>query len=202
MKVCNEFRNRLPLFVSGDLEAAETNRIEEHLAACEACRKAVQELRHLQTLMAADTVEVAPHYGSSLVVDIQEQLERRRRQKRQRALWLIPAFASIALLLVLSFTVFSPGPNGDNDFLKDLSQTALYTELTHSGLFDDTFLQTDENNQVWKLETDQSEWNRNAAAYILDEPLDTQLDDYVMATAGLDDDEFEQLLEKIKNEVI
>ena len=202
MKVCNDISSRLPLFASGDLEPAETERIEQHLASCEACRAELQELREIEALIAADSVEVAPHYGSSLVVNIQERLERERRQKRQKALWLIPAFASIALLLVLTLTIFRSSQNGQSDFLSNLSQTALYAELTHGGFFDDTFYRTDENGQLLEIETEQREWNRHAAAYILNESFDTKLDDYVMATAAMDDDEFEQLLEQIKNEII
>lgn len=40
---CEEVRDLLHAFVTNDLEKEEFNQVLEHLAACEACRKAMAE---------------------------------------------------------------------------------------------------------------------------------------------------------------
>ena len=49
--MCKKTEELIDLYVSGDLEAAEAEQVENHLAGCEACRQEAESYRaHLSTL--------------------------------------------------------------------------------------------------------------------------------------------------------
>ncbi len=49
---CDEFEPMLSAYVDGELAAEDRDRIEEHLAGCEACRQSLAELKAVQEDLA------------------------------------------------------------------------------------------------------------------------------------------------------
>jgi len=58
MRGCNAMRDLVALYASGDLDEKERGRVEAHLAECNACRRAVADMRGVVAVAAAARVNV------------------------------------------------------------------------------------------------------------------------------------------------
>jgi hypothetical protein len=98
---CATVRDRLPLFLYGDLDARAAGEIHDHLAGCPACRHELAALQQMRR--ALDGVRVPP-----LDVDLprlyQESAARQRRQARRwrRAAVAVGGLAAVLALLLLA----------------------------------------------------------------------------------------------------
>ena len=69
---CEAARERLPLFVGGDLDAGDERAVEEHLGACEACRRIEREANRMrqvyfETASREPAVDLWPSVREALV---------------------------------------------------------------------------------------------------------------------------------------
>jgi anti-sigma factor RsiW len=108
-------RERLEEYLSGRLSGAALREAEDHLAACQACRRRIEEMRRhsqwLRTLRAAGETDPAPGFYARVLDRIESQ-----RSPSVWSLFLEPAFArrlayaSLALLLVLGSLIVAGTP--------------------------------------------------------------------------------------------
>lgn len=107
---CKEIEPRLALYIYEELTAEERAACEAHLAACDACRKQLDELRRLHELLkACPSLEPAPDLLVECRQGLEEALE--REQVGWRALlrgWLpgvtvAPATRAVAVLTLVLF---------------------------------------------------------------------------------------------------
>ena len=52
MKPCRTYEEKWPAYLEGLVSAAEKEKLEEHLASCEECRRTVAELKKTGLLLA------------------------------------------------------------------------------------------------------------------------------------------------------
>jgi len=129
MRDCESIRQSIGRWLDGELEAPESESVRVHLASCDECRKAQQQLESIQqmlkkTLLAeAQQIEFLPFWRG-----VQLRIAQRTSWHEQaldwvratltlsRAAWLVPA--SIALILaILSLESYVPGwREGRNSF--------------------------------------------------------------------------------------
>lgn len=197
MKICRRIKDAIPLFMTGDLDASEKKLVETHLANCPTCQQFSRETQNLLKGLRPITITTNQNYGAELVVKIQNRLQnKRRRQKLMH--YLVPAFSSIAILIVVGFNIL-----GNNSFsrqwLKHSAVVELYVDLTHSGCFTEmseiAFDQMDigENDQII------GEMRQKISAEIVAGESSVPVDDYVVATAYLTDQDFESFLKNVKD---
>lgn len=129
MRNCENIRESIGRWLDGELDAAESESITAHLASCDECRKARQQLESIQhileaTLLAeAQQIEFLPFWrGVQLRIGhktswYEQALERARETfTLSRAAWLVPASIA-ALLAILSLESYIPGwREGRNSF--------------------------------------------------------------------------------------
>ena len=90
------------MYLDGELSAGERERVEAHLATCEACQVEVAAQRRLFTALTA----LAPVPAPDLVPDVLSRIRRRRRLPslslpRPRTPWLVPALQTVIALALL-----------------------------------------------------------------------------------------------------
>jgi putative zinc finger protein len=129
MRGCESIQELIGRWLDGELDAAESESVRAHLASCEKCRKAQQQLESIQQtlktilLAEAQQIEFLPFWRG-----VQFRLAQttwwheraldwvRATFTLSRAAWLVPA--SIALILaILSLESYVPGwREGRNSF--------------------------------------------------------------------------------------
>lgn len=197
MKICKQIEDWIPLYHSGDLEPAEKLRVETHLAECPACREFSLEMQNLQNILKPEAIFIDPNYGAELVVNIQNRLQS---QKRRRKLfyYLVPSFGAAAIMLVLGLNI-TGNHSLSRQWAKNSAVVDLYVEMTHSGYFSETpeivfdQLNVSENEQV----ADEIQQNLREEIIAVDSPA--PVDNYVVATAHLSDQDFESFLKEVEN---
>lgn len=107
----DEQRERLSAYIDGELPPAETRRLEAHLATCAECRRELDQLRRLRTLLRALPTPRPPRsfaLPETGPVPVPAAVARRERQTRRRvpvlaraAQWAGGLVAAAGLLLVL-----------------------------------------------------------------------------------------------------
>ena len=202
MRPCKQYENLLPLMISGDLAAAEKTGIRGHLELCPACREYAGQVGRIQSMLAADQVEVPVAYGSDLVVRINARMAARDKRAHRRRLWSVPALASLAAVVLIAFSILHDADSGTGNFLAELEGTATFAEMTNTGYFSDPLYLNGESSDVGNLDEARDELQVEALKFVLAEPVLPGMDDYVLATQGLDESEFDQLIEQMKKEVI
>lgn len=152
-------------------------------------------------MLAADRVEVPVAYASDLFVRINARIAARGKRARRR-LWSVPALASLAAVVLIAFSILHDADSGAGNFLAELEGTATFAEMTNTGYFSDPLYLNGESSDVGNLEEARDELQAEALKFVLDEPVLPGMDDYILATQGLDESEFDQLIEQMKKEVI
>lgn len=197
MKPCKEFENRIPLYVSGDLSDDERRRMTIHLQHCQVCRQYHSALAAIiDTMQQEPEIEPPASYGAELVIALNNRLVKRRKNQR-RALWAIPAFASLSAFLII--TAVSLFKSGDNQWFEQFNQEHIYVNFSSVGYFGE-FVPADD-----PADTDLSTEDivKNAIYQIVEkEPLYPEVERCVIATASLDDAEFRQLVYQMKREIL
>jgi hypothetical protein len=108
-----ELRDRLLDLAYGELSPRDAREVEEHAAACEACRAELAAMRGTRRVMAALPVEPAPERGERILVAAAREAVRARPPRRPwpRWLWAAPvAAASLAAVVALSLRLGAVRP--------------------------------------------------------------------------------------------
>ena len=91
----------LSSYVSGELNDAERNQIEEHLRNCAECTEKVEEIRHLnEVLNEADSLEPSPFFTRRLLARVDDERKIIAFRSR-RTIWWLAAAASIVFVVFL-----------------------------------------------------------------------------------------------------
>ncbi len=102
---CDEIREKLSLYLEGELPGPEREALDRHLAACAACTETLSLLREVAAgLSRVEEVEPPPH----LARKIQSAIAEKARNKRARPAWWgswAPALAAAAVVLLTIGTV-------------------------------------------------------------------------------------------------
>ena len=200
MKQCNEYEDLIPLYVSGDLSLEEQVQVENHLRECEICCQYQLSLSSVVAVMQSDPLSVPDSYGAELVVALNRRLERRKARQKQ-LLWAIPAFTSIfAIILITVFSLLKV-PKGANQWLAQFNQEHSYMNFSDVGYFGEILLESDiESTEEAIFSTD--DIYENVVFQIVEEQSLPKLDRYLLATANLNDDEFQNVINQMKNEIL
>jgi anti-sigma factor RsiW len=112
---CSEFEADLVLYYYGDGSAAERDRVEKHLAACQRCTHFMDDLRVLLPQMA-QKVELPQTFWDAYYRETVQKLEQTQERKSWwRALipnfggWAIPAFGTAVVVALAVTLVFGKG---------------------------------------------------------------------------------------------
>lgn len=200
MKLCEDIQNLIPLYIMGDLSKEEKSRVESHLESCDNCKEFSHDLGLISSAISADKVKVSPYYGSELVVKINDRFAKRKRI-RKRLMWAVPAFSTIVLIFMVTFFSISNRNSLDNKFYGDLEDTDIYFDLTNSGYFCELTL-IDDFTEIPDLDESTRDLRWDVAKLVLEDEHALPIDKYLLAIVNLDDDEFENLIQEIKNKVL
>jgi len=200
MKLCEDIQNLIPLYIMGDLSNEEKSRVKKHLESCDNCKKFAHELELISSAMSADKVEISQYYGSELVVNINNRFAKRKRVQK-RLMWAVPAFSTIVLVFMVTLFSILNRSSLNNEFYADSEDTNIYFDLTHSGYFCE-LESIDDLTEIPGLDESTKDLNLDAAQIVLEDEYALPVDKYLLATVNLDDDEFENLIQEIKNKVL
>ncbi len=115
-----QLQERLLDLVYGELSPRDARDVQEHAAACEACRAELARMGETRRLMSALPVEPAPPGGERILLAAAREAARHREPRRRLPPWLwggsIVA-ASLAAVVAVSFRIVSmrPGVMGRED---------------------------------------------------------------------------------------
>lgn len=93
---CDAARNLIDPFVAGTLAAADRPALEAHLAACAACREALDDARALAPAAAALSRSIDPPH------DLWPAISRRLRRRGARPRWRLAALAAAAAIVLMA----------------------------------------------------------------------------------------------------
>jgi hypothetical protein len=108
-----QLRDRLLDLACGELAPREVREVEEHAAACEACRAELDRMRETRRIMAALPAEPAPPGGERILLAAAREAAERRRARRAAPRWLwgaVVAAASLAVVAGVSYRLIATGP--------------------------------------------------------------------------------------------
>jgi len=200
MKQCNEYEDLIPLYVSGDLNSEEQAQVEKHLCECEKCRQYQMSLSSIVTVMQDDPLSVPDSYGAELVVALNRRLERRK-ARQKRLLWAIPAFTSTFAIILITVVSLMQPKIAANQWLAQFNQEHSYMNFSGVGYFGEILLESDiESTEEVTFTAD--DIYENVVYQIVEEQSLPELDRYLLATANLDDDEFQNVINQMKNEIL
>ncbi|MBL7067105.1 MAG: zf-HC2 domain-containing protein [Candidatus Marinimicrobia bacterium] len=200
MKSCKDYEDLLPLYTSGDLSSTDHNKVSEHLKECKECRDYQLSLSAITAVMKRDSVEMTPGYGAELVVALNGRLDRRSTWQK-RLLWTIPAFATaMAVVVITIISLIETEPAG-NQWVAELNRERDYLNFTDTGYFGEIPVDdSDISNGDIDLSTD--DLYRDAVYQIVENPQISEVDSYLLATANLDNEDFEKVIEQLKYEIL
>ena len=200
MKACKDYEDLLPLYVSGDLSSTDYNKVNEHLKECKECRDYQLSLSAITAVMEQDNVEISPSYGAELVVELNRRLDRRSAWQK-RLLWTIPAVATaMAVVVITIISLIKTEPAG-NQWIAELDRERDYIDFTDAGYFGEIPVDdSDISNGDVDLST--GDLYRDAVYQIVENPQISEVDSYLLATANLDDEDFEKVIEQLKYEIL
>ena len=115
-------QRELGVYVLGALDPAARDRLERHLADCEACRDELASLAVLPSMLSRAGVTDAWGTDAPSLAPVMQRLAQQRRRAR-RATWLLAASASLATLTLLAVVALPRVvvPSGQRQFVGDLS---------------------------------------------------------------------------------
>lgn len=200
MKACKDYENLLPLYASGDLSSTDHNKVSEHLKECKECRDYQLSLSAITAVMKRDSVEMTPGYGAELVVALNRRLDRRSIWQK-RLFWTIPAFATAMAVVVITIISLIRTEPVDNQWVAELNREYDYLNFIDAGYFGEIPVDdSDISNGEIDLSTD--DLYRDAVYHIVENPQISDVDSYLLATANLDDEDFEKVIEQLKYEIL
>jgi len=200
MKPCKQYEELIPLYLVDGLDTAGMLQVKKHIGDCEACRQYQLALSEIAMNIRADEISVPENYGAELVVKLNRRLEKRHRRQK-RLLWTIPAFSSVAAMIVITLiNIIQPNPNNDQ-WLKQFHQEHSYVSLSDVGYFGE-FVVDDNGNSDDDLITSTDEMSESVAYEIISESSIPEIDRYLMATSNLDDSEFQSLISQMQKDIL
>lgn len=112
---CKNFEEDLVLYYYGEISDSERSRVNQHLAKCSLCQSFVADLRRLLPQMAKFT-EMPPsfwdQYYRETIAKLGQQEERKhwwRTLFAPRQVWMVPAFGTVAVVLLVIGLLFGKG---------------------------------------------------------------------------------------------
>ncbi|GIV15660.1 MAG: hypothetical protein KatS3mg022_1095 [Armatimonadota bacterium] len=108
MRTCREWEQTIVEYVDGVCQPDMTQKLESHLASCEACAKAVQEQLWLKRAVAQLEREHAPAHLARRIRDHARASVRRRSLTRLLVQTSFAATAAIAVLITLWWNLLRP----------------------------------------------------------------------------------------------
>ena len=110
----NEYREKLPLLVYGELDKMEQNELQLHLDQCIHCSQELEQLAKIQTTMdAANLPKTSEHLLNEARIELRAALRIERSRKTWKDIWTerlqgwFPAFRiSFAAIASLAFGIF------------------------------------------------------------------------------------------------
>ncbi|MBU4444613.1 zf-HC2 domain-containing protein [bacterium] len=200
MKACKDYEDLLPLYASGDLSSTDHNKVSEHLKECKECRDYQLSLSAITAVMKRDSVEMTPGYGVELVVALNRRLDRRSTWQK-RLFWTIPAFATaMAVVVITIISLIRTEPAG-NQWVAELNREYDYLNFTDAGYFGEILI-NDSNISNGDIDLSTDDLYRDAVYHIVENPQISDVDSYLLATANLDDEDFEKVIEQLKYEIL
>lgn len=98
---CDEVKEKITLFIEGELEEEEARKIHQHIVTCPECSRLFEELRHLIPLLPSLAVEPSEALINRLI-NI-PSIEQKEEKGKSWSFWLqLAAAASLMILLLLS----------------------------------------------------------------------------------------------------
>lgn len=199
MKVCKDYEDLLPLYVSGDLSPTDYENVSEHLKECKKCRDYQLSLVAITAVMAQDNVEIFPGYGAELVVALNRRLDRRSAWQK-RLLWTIPAFATAMAVVVITIISLIKTEPVNNQWLADLNREQDYLNFTGIGYFGE--IPVDDNIFNGDVDLSTDDLYRDAVYHIVENPQISEIESYLLATGNLDDEDFKKMIEQLKYKIL
>lgn len=196
MQPCKQYELDIPLYVTGDLESPQAERLAEHLTECDACRHHYQEMQRLIDLLHPEAVTVDPAYGSELLVALNERIHRSRspiirwRQVLAYASGLLVLVTTIFMVQKLVFTKVEDIAENDVSF----------TDLLKIGYFAELPLHDNEEDLSDHDLFFHKELVTSAAASFLEESRYLPVENFIEVTTPLEETEFKALVEYCANE--
>jgi hypothetical protein len=111
---CREIEAQVTAYLKGGLTSAHQRAFRQHLLACDACSRLVQEARDLDAeLFESARLEDRPHLSPEASIHIQERLYRRMRralifQRTRHMTERVVAFVAVAVLVMSALTIGRP----------------------------------------------------------------------------------------------
>jgi anti-sigma-K factor RskA len=106
---CREIQKLVPVFLDGELEPSQQQRVETHLQTCAECRKEVQAVQKTWEMLGElDDIQPAPNYEARFWARISEQAPWHEKALNElRELFVnrrfIPALAAAGVILLVTF---------------------------------------------------------------------------------------------------
>jgi hypothetical protein len=198
MKTCKKIKDLLPLYINNDVTEDERETVSAHLEECPACREYQLSLAAIIRAMKPDRIEVPVSYGAELVVALQERLKRRvTRQKRW--LWAIPAFSSLAVVILIASIVLLKPRSVSDRWVSGLLQEQVYLDLAEIGYFGEILIDRESNSDL-VLST--REFYRDAVNWIFNNSQSSDIDSYLLATTNLSDNDYSQVIKQLHNTIL
>ena len=104
---CVEFAEELVAYLDGEQPSAEHARIEQHVGTCLSCRRELERLRRVRTLLGAlPAIDPSAAFQDALWqrLDVAPPAARRR---RRTLVWGVPALAAAAALALVSYSLLA-----------------------------------------------------------------------------------------------
>lgn len=197
MKHCEVYSDLIPLHITGDLSRKDRVKVRKHLPECESCRQAEYELSRIHSAIRTDKIEIHPAYGGELVVKINNRMEKHRKFIR-RLLWGIPAIVTTVILVVLAVSIFRNEAPSSDSFQAEFEDTYFIHDLTNSGYFGEISPVLNDSLGTEDLEDSVKDLFTDIVLYVLNKESAPSVDEYLLATSSLDDEEFDVFFEDMK----
>lgn len=144
MEVCREWETAIVEYVDGVCQPETAQRLEAHLARCEACARAVLAQAQVKQALAQLEAEHAPAYLSRRIRDHARTAMRRRRLARFTVRLAFATAAMTVAVIVLWWGAYRPSllmppPTDESTLAQAIVQE--YVGATSTGDFSDPSLQ-------------------------------------------------------------
>lgn len=193
MPPCKYYEDLLPLYVSGDLDSTETDRVRKHLTKCSACQAYYLDMQKLTEILRPEPIEIDPAYGAELVVALNNRLQARDIRTRRWRPMLVYASALLVIIAAV-FLIKNRFIGTENPVIPP--QEDYYSTLLKIGYFNEMPLPelSDENGQ---LTLDNINWVSDIASKVLAGSQVLPVEDFIEVTAPLAESDFESIYQNL-----